>query len=117
VADRTRRSVLDGPAARLAALGVFGLCAAALVYIHRDDIWPPPAAEAEAEAGDPAAARCIAERFAQVNAMVDDGIIGPEQVELFKSRAAAFCQAQAEGGGPPGPGLPGAAPAVRLPGN
>ncbi len=116
MADRARRSVLDGPAARLAALGVFGLCVAALVYIHRDDIWPPPAAEVEGAANDPAA-RCVAERSAQVDTMVAEGVIGPVQEELFKSRAAAFCQAQAEGGGPPGPGLPGVAPAVRPPGD
>ncbi len=117
--DGARRSILDRPLARVLALLVFGLSVAALVYIHRDDLWPQPATEPETTAADPLA-RCIAERRAQVDDMVAEGVIGPERAELFKSRAEGLCRAQVEGGGPGLGPPPGAAPppgAVRPPGN
>ncbi|HET6519671.1 MAG TPA: hypothetical protein VFG47_07595 [Geminicoccaceae bacterium] len=111
-------SFLDRPLARAIALACFGLCAAALVYIHRDDIWPQPAAQAGADPDDPVV-RCFAERSAQIDDMVGEGVIGAEQATLFKSRAEALCRAQEGGAGAGPPGLPGGGalpPGVRPPG-
>ncbi len=93
---------LDRPAARLWAVGVALLMAAALAFMHRDDILPPQAAEGPA-ADDPVMI-CFAERAAEIDQMVADGIVNAQQAELFKSRAEALCQAQLGGGsGPPPP--------------
>ena len=89
-APATRRGALDGPAARMAALGVFVLAAAALGWFHRDDIFPPEAVPAD----DPAA-RCIAERWAGIDQMAADGTIDAARAKSFKSRAEALCRAQA----------------------
>ena len=85
------RGALDGPAARVAALAVFLLAAAALGWFHRDDILPPAAAPL---ADDPAAA-CIAERWAGIDLMAADGAIDAARAKLFKARAEALCRAQA----------------------
>jgi hypothetical protein len=93
---------LDRPAARLWAVGVALLMAAALAFMHRDDIFPPQAAEGPA--GDDPVALCFAERAAEIDQMVADGIVNAQQAQLFKSRAEAMCQAQLGGGsGPPPP--------------
>ncbi len=86
-----RRGALDGPAARVVALGVFVLAAAALGWFHRDDIFPP---EAASLADDPAAA-CIAERWAGIDAMAAEGTIDAARAKLFKARAEAVCWSQA----------------------
>ena len=90
LAPGARRSALDGPAARVVALGVFLLAAAALGWFHRDDIFPPEAALAD----DPAA-RCIAERWAGIDAMAAEDIIDAARAKLFKARAQALCRTQA----------------------
>lgn len=87
-----RRSFLDGPAARLVAFAVFLLAGAALGYIHRDDLFPPDAAPV---ADDPVA-RCIDERGAGIDRMAADGTIDAARAKLFKARAEALCQAQAD---------------------
>lgn len=93
---------LDRPVARLCAIGVALLMAAALAFMHRDDLFPPQAAGGHA-AADPVA-RCLAERGVGIDKMLADGTITREQAELFKSRAEALCQAQVGGGsGPPPP--------------
>ncbi len=97
-------SRLDGPAARFAALGVAALAALALVYIHRDDLFPPDAASSGA-ALDPIAA-CVAERSAEIDGMVAEGLVDEARATLFKSRAAALCQSTV-GGGNSAPPLPG----------
>ena len=84
------RSALDRPAARLVALGVFLLAAAALGWFHRDDILPP---EAVPPAEDPAAA-CIAERWAVIDTMAADGTIDGSRAQQFKASAEALCRAQ-----------------------
>ncbi len=84
-----RRSTLDGPAARLVALGVFLLAVGALGWFHRDDIFPP-----EKVANSPAE-RCIAERWAGIDAMAADGTIDAARAKLFKARAEALCWSQA----------------------
>ncbi len=88
----TRRGALDGPAARMAALGVFVLAAAALGWFHRDDIFPP---EAATLAEDPAA-RCIAERWAGIDAMAAEGTIDAARAKLFKARAEAWCRSRTD---------------------
>ncbi|MEE9209580.1 MAG: hypothetical protein V3U23_03935 [Kiloniellales bacterium] len=87
----TRRGALDGPMARVVALGVFVLAAAALGWFHRDDIFPP---EAASLADDPAA-RCIAERWAGIDLMAAEGTIDAARAKLFKARAEAWCRSQA----------------------
>lgn len=96
-------SPLDRPVARLAALGVFFAVAAVLGYIHRDDLFPPPAAALDPN--DPVAL-CLAERVPGIEAMLADGTIDERQAELFTARAEALCQAQSgqTGGPPPLPG-------------
>ena len=93
---------LDRPVARLCAVGVALLMAAALAFMHRDDLLPPEMAAGPA-ADDPVA-RCLAERATDIDKMAVDGTITREQAALFKSRAEALCQAQVGGGsGPPPP--------------
>ncbi|MFQ5775728.1 MAG: hypothetical protein ACE5GS_14495 [Kiloniellaceae bacterium] len=97
-----RVSALDRPAARVAAFGVFLLVAAALAWIHRDDLFPPKPASAPAV--DDRAAQCLAGRAAGIDKMRADGVIDERQAALFKSRAEAFCQARfGPGSGPPPP--------------
>ncbi|GAB4358016.1 MAG: hypothetical protein Kow00114_09940 [Kiloniellaceae bacterium] len=94
-------SFLDRPVARLCAVGVALLMAAALAFMHRDDLFPPE--QAAVDANDPVAL-CLAERVADIDRMVAEGTINAEQAALFKSRAEALCQAQLGGGsGPPPP--------------
>jgi len=99
-----RLSALDRPAARLAAVGIAALCALALGYIHRDDLFSPDTATADA-AADPVAI-CLAERSAEIDQMVSDGVVDETRAALFKSRAEALCQATV-GGGNNAPPLPG----------
>ena len=99
-----RPSALDRPAARFAAVGLALRCAAALAYIHRDDLFPPEIAAA-ASAEDPVRV-CLAERSADIDRMVADGIVDETRAALFKSRAEAMCQATV-GDGNNAPPLPG----------
>ena len=86
---------LDRPLARFCAVGVALLMAAALTYMHRDDLFPPE--QAAVNPNDPVA-RCFAERAADVDALLAEGTINAQQAELFKRRAEALCQAQVGGG-------------------
>ena len=96
--------MLDGKAARAVAFLVFLGCAALLGWIHRDDLWPGE--DADVARDDPAAG-CIAERTADIERMVDEGLIERAQAELFTERAVGMCRDQAGGGAaPPRPGLP-----------
>jgi hypothetical protein len=93
-------SFLDRPIARLCALGVALLMGAALAFMHRDDLFPPEAAAGRA-ADDPVAL-CFAQRAADVDNLLKEGTITPDQAALFKNRAEALCQAQlGAGSGPP----------------
>lgn len=103
MASDPRASALDGKAARGVALLVFVGCVALLGWIHRDDLLP---GGPEATASDDPAAACIAERTADIDRMVTEGLIEQGQAELFKERAIGMCRDQAGGGGP-GPTLPG----------
>lgn len=99
-----RRPFLDRPAARGIALLVFLGCILLLAWLHRDDLLPGDPAE-QAAPDDPAAP-CIAERSADIQRMVDEGLIAPAQAALFRERAIGMCRDQAGGGGSPVPGLP-----------
>ncbi len=90
--NRRPASALDGPLARLCAAGVLVLVAVLLVYVHRDDLFPP---ETAAVAADDPVARCFAQRAADIDQMQAEDTISPAQAELFKDRALALCQAQA----------------------
>lgn len=95
-AAKSRRA---GVVPRLIALGVFALCAAALVYVHREDIWPaaPPA-----KAADTAFARCFDDSAAKIDRMRSEGLIKEAQWRRFRERAEARCRAQTGGkAGPP----------------
>jgi hypothetical protein len=82
---------LDRPIARLLALGVALLCVASLAWLHRADLLPATAAP---EVADDPFARCFAERSAQIDNMVAEGVVDTGQANLFKSRAEAMCRAQ-----------------------
>lgn len=90
--------------ARMIAAVIFLGCAAALGYLERARLWP--AGEEQTATDDPFA-RCYAERAAQIDQMLADGLIQADQAVLFKGRAEAMCRAafQGPGGGvPPPPG-------------
>ncbi len=97
-------SALDRPVARIAAVGIATVAALALGYIHRDDLFPGEAGSAGA-AADPVML-CVAERSADIDAMLADGTIDEARAALFKSRAEALCQSTV-GGGNSAPPLPG----------
>ena len=98
------RAFLDRPAARLCELAVFLLAAAALAYFHRDDLRPKPAGRAVTE--DDPVASCMRDRLMVIDEQLKDGVLKPEQAELFRARVDALCQAQNRRGGadalPPG---------------
>jgi hypothetical protein len=85
------RAFVDRPIARLLALCVALLCVAALAWLHRADLLPAAAAP---EIADDPFSRCFAERSAQIDNMVAEGVVESEQANLFKSRAEAMCRAQ-----------------------
>jgi hypothetical protein len=84
---------LDRPAARLVALAVFLGCVAALAWLHRTDLFP--AATMQQAASDPFA-RCFAERSAEIDGMMDEGLIDQTRAQLFKSRVEAMCRAETQ---------------------
>lgn len=96
---------LDRPVARLCAILVFVLCGAALVYIHRNDLWPAP--KVEAGGGNDPIALCMRDRLAVIDGQLRDGVLKPEQAALFRTRVDALCQAQNRRSGPEGlpPGM------------
>ena len=99
-AAHRNRSVLDGLAARLAALAVLVGVVALLGWIHRERLFPPDPA---AVAADDPAALCFAERAVDIDATAAEGTITEAQASLFKSRAEALCHAQAGGSAEPPP--------------
>jgi hypothetical protein len=91
-------SFLDRPVARLCGIVVFALCAAALVYVHRNDLWP--AVKVEAGGSSDPIALCMHDRLAVIDGQLRDGVLKPEQAELFRTRVDALCQAQNRRSGP-----------------
>jgi hypothetical protein len=86
-----REHFLDRPVARLVALAVALLCVAVLAWLHRADLFPGRFA---AGAADDPFARCFAGRAAEIDGMLDEGVIDEARAELFKSRAEAMCRAE-----------------------
>ncbi len=95
-ADR-RLPFLDRPAARWLALSVIVLCVAVLGYWHREDLFPTVVETTVV--GDSAIA-CMNQRFAEIDAMVEEGSIETPQADLFKQRAEAMCRQIAGSGDP-----------------
>ena len=85
---------LDRPLARLIALGVALLCIAVLAWLHRADLFP---ARFAPEVADDPFARCVAERAAEIDGMLAEGLIDRPRADLFKSRAEAMCRAETQG--------------------
>ncbi len=81
-------------AARLAALSLVLAVAAAIVWVHRDDLFPPAVVLAD----DPAAP-CIAARHAGIDKMAAESGMAEAKIALFKTRAEALCRDQAAKGG------------------
>jgi hypothetical protein len=100
VARAPHRPFLDRPPARVLAALLCVACIALLAWLERARLFP---SEVAAEANDPVQV-CFAERAAQIDGMLAEGVIAPPQAEQFKARAAAMCQDTAGtggGGGPP----------------
>ena len=92
MSDHGRQSALDRPAARAIAVVVLAGVAGALVYIHRDDLFPPDPVAAAAP--DTPFALCVAERHADIDQMIADGHVDEQKAAVFKQRAEALCRAQ-----------------------
>ncbi|MGI9498395.1 MAG: hypothetical protein ACR2P3_00020 [Geminicoccaceae bacterium] len=90
------RAFLDRPAARVVAALVILLCGVLLAYVHRGDLSARDrtgdVGGAESMSADPAAS-CIEQRFAEIDAMVEEGVADSGQAALFKQRAEAMCRA------------------------
>jgi hypothetical protein len=85
------QALLDRPIARFIALGVVLLCVAGLAWLHRADLLPASFAP---QAADDPFARCFAERAAEIDGMVNEGLIDQARAALFKTRAEAMCRAE-----------------------
>ena len=101
MARRKASAALDRPLARGLAAGVFVACLVLLAWLERERVFR---SEAMVNVDDPVQL-CIAERAAEIDAMLAEGVIEAPQAELFKSRAQAMCRATVEGGAS-GPSLP-----------
>lgn len=88
----------NGRFSRLVALGVFVVCAGGLGYIHRADLFPPPAQQAD-DAENPQFVACRTERTGHVTKMLADGVIDQSQHDQFVERAVSYCAAQFPPGG------------------
>ncbi len=87
---------LDRPAARLIALLVVIFCGGLLAFVHRGDLFSEghsPVGDQAAGADADPAAPCITERFAEIDGMIEEGLVDSAQATLFKERALAMCRA------------------------
>jgi len=104
---KAQKAFLDRPVARLLAALVVVLCGGVLAYIHRDDVRTLAGVGSEGAvptASDDPAALCIEQRFTEIDGMIEEGVVGAEQADLFKQRAEAMCRStEGDGGGPPLP--------------
>lgn len=103
MASTRDRSFLDGPYPRLMAAMVLALVIAALLTIHWDDLFPP---EQAAVMGDDPVALCIAERSAEIDAMIEENPQMSSRRETMLARLAPMCEdlvGEGAGGAPPLP--------------
>jgi len=103
MAAGTRRAFLDSIFARLIALVIAVSCGFLLFVVNQDDA---VVVASQSELGASVAAQCYAERAAQIDQMLDEGMISEHQAMLFKRREEARCATQAARRGAPGPALP-----------
>lgn len=89
----SKSNFADTAAARMMALVVFGLCVAALGYLHREDLFPEQPADTVAQA-NPAFLECRNVRVGHVDNMLQEGIIDEVKYNQFKERALAYCAAE-----------------------
>ena len=84
------------------AVLVIILCGGLLAYIHRDDWRAGDGSDVfggtNGQSADPAAA-CIEQRYAEIDAMVAEGVANDAKAALFKQRAEAMCRAAVSDGG------------------
>jgi hypothetical protein len=107
----TSGSVLDRWPARVAALVVAAAALAALLHIHRRELFPSGGTEAASSAAPDPFQACMAQRGGDIDRLLQEGTIQKPQADLFRSRAEALCRAEANkalgqpsSGGAPGPG-------------
>lgn len=91
---------MSGKLGRLIALGGALVCFGLIGYLNRDVVLPG-SAEAPVAAANPALAACLARRFADIDGMIEQGVVTTAQASTFKQRAEAMCAAQHGAGGPP----------------
>ena len=97
-----RRSTVDGPLARVAAVVVALLLIATAIWIGRVGFAGAPLTPFERMADEPVSAAqdnpqlaaCLEERIGAVNQMRDDGVINDGQYSAFRARAVAYCETQ-----------------------
>ncbi|WP_366555756.1 hypothetical protein [Aquibaculum sediminis] len=99
-----RRSALDGAAGRIGAAIVLLLVIASLTAIHWEDLFGPDPAEVAAD--DPVA-RCIAERSADIEAMIEENPSMAGRRETLLARVPPMCEDMLGSGGGNSPPLPG----------
>ena len=102
--NREGPAALDGPMARLAAVGVALAGLALLGWIHRGDLLPPDETGTPAYPREAAFNACFGPSAARFAAMLEAGELTQEQATLYRNRAEAFCADQAEKGRLPVPG-------------
>jgi hypothetical protein len=91
-ASGDRTPFADSRALRLVALGVLVGSLAALVYMHRADLWPQP--QLDARTLNPDFVSCRDERTATVDTMLSEGVIDEARHAQFTDRAIAICADQ-----------------------
>jgi hypothetical protein len=89
---RAAAHFLDRPVARWCAVAVFLLSAAALAYIHRDDLLGEM--ESATRAGSDPLALCMQARSADIQKMQQEGLLKPDQVERTLGQLEPICRAQ-----------------------
>jgi hypothetical protein len=88
---------------------VAGAALAALLYIHRGELFPQQRATEAEQQPDPFTA-CMAQRGGDIDRMLQEGTIQRPQADLFRSRAEAMCRAEANKAQGLAPGQPPAPP-------
>jgi hypothetical protein len=102
---RFARTALDGGLARLAALLLALAVAGLALWVHRNQFFPKPPAEAAKTGPDPFT-QCLSVRNGDVDRMLAEKSIDAGVADLFRARAEAMCRAEADKAAGRTPGLP-----------